>query len=680
MAADPYKYFRVEARELLEGLGKGLLELEKGVSASDIVPRLLRLAHTLKGAARVVKQRDIADLSHAIEDALVPVRDGTGAVTHESIDSVFRLVDSITERVVALGAPEGTDASDSPRASVEEPARALRADVEQVNALIDGIAEASSQVALVRRSAGFLARAQKLAEVLADRLASRAPDGPHGATLKLRAPADELRSLLDSLARDLVLGVEQLERELRQVAGAAEQLRLVPAAMMFNALERAARDAGSSLGKRFAFETRGGDVRLDGDVLARVQSALVQAVRNSVAHGIEPDAERKAAKKPPEGRISVEVARKDGRVSFVCRDDGRGVDLEAVRRAAERRGMLTSEARSLGPEELLRLLLRGGISTSGSVTTVSGRGIGLDVVRETARELGGEATVRTEGRRGTVLEILVPVSRSALDALLVEAEGQVAAIPLDAVRRTLRVAPEEVTRSAEGESIVVEGKVLPFAPLAQSLRLGSVSRSSGRAWSAVLVQSRGALAAVGVDRLLGTENVVARALPEGMAADPIVSGATLDPEGNPRMVLAPDELVAAARRAREAKSSPHAERAPILVIDDSLTTRMLEQSILESAGYEVDLAISGEDGLERAKKRPYALFLVDVEMPGMDGFTFIERSRNDPGLRDIPAILVTSRASPEDRRRGEVAGARGYIMKGDFDQTELLRKIKELVG
>ncbi|MGH3088730.1 MAG: response regulator, partial [Rubrobacteraceae bacterium] len=288
--------------------------------------------------------------------------------------------------------------------------------------------------------------------------------------------------------------------------------------------------------------------------------------------------------------------------------------------------------------------------------------------------------VRSEARKGTTFGILVPVSLASLDALLVEAGAQTAVIPLDAVRRTLRFDSADVARTAEGASIVLEGKVIPFAPLARSLRVGSEAAAPRRAWSAVVIESGGMLAAVGVDRLLGTENVVVRPLPRLTPADAVVAGASLHADGNPQIVFDPEALVADVRRAYPATDAAPARRPLILVVDDSLTTRMLEQSILESAGYEVDVAISGEEALHKARQRRYALFLVDIEMPGMDGFELMLRVRADPNLRDVPAILVTSRDSPEDRQRGEEVGARAYIVKSDFDQTELLERIGKLVG
>jgi two-component system chemotaxis sensor kinase CheA len=241
------------------------------------------------------------------------------------------------------------------------------------------------------------------------------------------------------------------------------------------------------------------------------------------------------------------------------------------------------------------------------------------------------------------------------------------------------VSAEEIVHGAEGTAIVHDGKIVPFAPLSRCL--GASLEPARDAWSAVVLTSSAGVAAVGVDQLLEPAEIILRPLPILAPADRIVSGISLDVEGNPQLVLDPAGVVAAAARPyAAAETSEHRTRPPILIVDDSLTTRMLEQSILESARYEVDLAASGEEGLEKALRRRYGLFLVDVEMPGMDGFTFVERTRADPDLRDIPAILVTSRSSPEDRQRGDEVGAVAYIPKGEFDQAQLLDKIEGLVG
>ncbi|HKX43706.1 MAG TPA: response regulator, partial [Burkholderiaceae bacterium] len=679
MAKDPYRYFRIEARELLEQLGQGALELDKGVSGANLVPQLLRQAHTLKGAARVVRQPDIANHAHAIEEALTPWRDASDTVPRSNIDAVLARLDEITARLATLSPAPEAEAPAGRGALPEETLRTVRADVTEMDALLGGVAQTHAQVTASRRHRESLAQLRTLAQRLVVQLGTRAASSSANGTRKTLALAEELSDGLGHCARGFAVSLEQMDRELRHLRDATEQLRLMPAGTLFTTLERSARDAAQSLGKRVLFDGRGGDVRLDAPVLGAVQKALVQLVRNAVAHGIEGTTERLAKGKPPEGRITLEVLRRGRRVSFRCSDDGAGVDVDAVRRAAQRKGLLEAKAQSLDAQALLALLLRGGLSTANAVNEVAGRGIGLDVVREVAERLGGEVTVNSAPGRGTAMTLTVPLSIASLDALIMEAGGTSAAIPFDAVRRTLRLHPAQIARSAQGDSIVFDDRTIPFVPLARVLDARAAGFDGG-ALSAVVVEGAGALAAIGVERLRATAKIVLRPLPELAPPCPVVAGASLDVEGHPRLVLDPDGLVLRAQRAGAPVPPPQRERAPVLVIDDSLTTRMLEQSILESAGYEVHAVVSAEDALEQARRQTYALFLVDVEMPGMDGFSFIERTRADPTLREVPAILVTSRSSVEDKRRGRDVGAQGYVVKSEFAQAEFLDRVRQLVN
>jgi two-component system chemotaxis sensor kinase CheA len=676
MAKEPYKYFLPEARDLVGQLGKGVLELEKGRVRPDAVQGLLRLAHTLKGAARVVKQREVADRAHLIEDALTPFRDSLDSVPVDTISALLRLVDEVNDRIAGLashaqpGRPAADDRGPTPLAAVTE-----------IDSLLEGVTETRAQMSSLRTAARTIERARDLANMLIKQLAAR--DSRNGALLPARnahLTAQELRQLIGGAEHQLTSGVDHLDRELRQVRQAVEQLRLVPAGTMFTALERTVRDAAQELNKRVRFHGGGADVRVEAHVLSAVQRASVQLVRNAVAHGIEPESIREAHSKPSEGLVTITVARRGRRVLFRVEDDGHGVDIEAVRRAAAQRGLVHSDTRTLGAEDLVRMLLRGGISTSPDVTEVAGRGVGLDVVREVAEALGGDVTVVTTPGKGTAFELVVPVSLASVETLVVEAGAALAAIPLDSIRQTLGVAAAEISRSSHGESIVHGGRLIPFLPLARALRGESATRRSGLQHTIVVKGTKG-IAAIGVDRCVGAERIIVRPLPGLAAAEAVVAGMYLDAEGNPQMVLDPDALVEEAMRedAFDTVSEP-AHRSPLLVIDDSLTTRMLEQSILESAGYEVEAVTSAEEALANARRKSYALFLVDVEMPGMDGFTFIERVRADPALSTVPALLVTSRDSAEDRQRGQDVGAQGYLVKSEFNQADLLARIKHLVG
>jgi two-component system chemotaxis sensor kinase CheA len=682
MARDRFRYFRVEARELLEHLGQSVLELEKGTPSTDLVARMLRLAHTLKGAARVVKQQGIADQAHALEDVLAALRESGEPVSRDRIDLLLKLLDDTGSRVAKL--TPSTDSSTDGAVASDELFRAFRPEMHEMDGLLEMMSEVHGQLTALSPLLNHVERTRHLADLVLDHLTSPSAPGiapGDGVTNhKARPVAEELRTTVGTLERDFAYRVDRISRELREARSAAARLRLVPASAVFPILERTARDAAQALGKRVIFEGRGGDVRLDAQLLGVAQGALLQIVRNAVAHGIERAAERTTAGKAPEGRVILEVLRRGQRVVFSCRDDGRGIDLEAIRRLAHLKGLAPAATETLGPEDVLGLLLKGGLSTSDTVTDVSGRGVGLDVVRDVAERLGGDVAVQTDARHGTTIEMIVPLTLASLPGLLIEALGVTAIVPLDAVRGTLRLIPDAVVRTAHGPSIVYDGRSIPLRSLARALvRDSSPVRTAGPS-SILVVQGRTTSAALSVDRILGIGNVVLRPLPELAPAAPFVVGASLDAEGTPQLVLDPDALVVAVERMVSAGNESETTRPAVLVVDDSLTTRMLEQSILESAGYMVDLAVSGEEALQKAREVRYALFLVDVEMPGMDGFAFIERVRAEPGLRDIPSILVTSRSAPDDQRRGVEVGAQAYIIKSDFDQGVLLEHIRRLVG
>ncbi|GAA3341454.1 response regulator [Amorphoplanes nipponensis] len=707
MGRDPLRYFRIEARELVDQISAGVLDLDQQ-PGPDLVARLLRFAHTLKGAARVVRQQEIADRAHAFEEVLVPHRQGTSVLPADEMRELLRLNDEIEAHVAALEpsspgpadprgtepgpvdpAPPADDGADPARAAepvmseaaAKSPAHpeagpAARGATADVDELLDAVGEAHTRFAPLRTGGHALDRLTRSAEALADQLrVGRAAAHTDAA----RAAAARLAADLAALGRRITDTVEQVERELDEVRGRAERLRLVSAASIFTALHRAVRDAADAQDKRVRFESRGGDLRLDPQVLNLAGNALLHVVRNAVVHGIETGEDRLAAGKPAEGSVLVEVERRGRSVAFRCADDGRGFDLAAVRRTAEARGLLTPGGTPPDEQTLLRLLLRGGISTSPTVTDVAGRGIGLDVARDVADQLGGEVSVRTDAGLGATVELVLPLTLMSLHGLIVEAAGAVATVPLDAVRTCVRLLPEQAATAAVTGKLAHDGQAVPFLPLARALYAGTTVPDGAGPAVAVIVAADGAAVAVGVDRLAGTSTLVVRPLPELAPAAAVVGGVSIDLDGNPRLVLDAQGLIAeTARLGGGAEPAAPARALPILVVDDSLTTRMLERSILESAGYEVDLAASGEEGLELARSRRYGLYLTDIDMPGIDGFTFVAETRADPELAVVPAILVSSRASAEDRQRGAAVGASAYVVKGEFNQEELLAHIRKL--
>lgn len=746
MGEDRYKYFRIEARELVEHMSKDLLELEKACTPAAIA-RLLRYAHTLKGAARVVQQLRIAEAAHQLEELITPLRARTEVVP--SVDAMLEELDKIgpllaaleqpvsaslnrppsatpTTRAVSEGRPlaqerltvasklypHQSESRSQPRAmgapaiapsesaesepsiarvaSLEarvatvatESGRTVRADVAEIDEVVDSVDAALSELGALRGQIGKLEELRQLAELCARQLAAPRRTERLGSTAgvdKARALAEDLATTTRNLDAGMTATFSRVRRELEQARGQAEQLRLSPASAMFTSLERAVRDAARELAKDVRVETRGGDTRLDGSVLELVKDAFFHVVRNAVAHGIEPRSERRTKGKPVEGYVRIEVARAGSRVVFRCQDDGAGLDVAAFRRALVQAGKHVAPVSELDSNELSDLLLHAGVSTASQVTAVSGRGVGLDVLREAAKRLGAGLRLDSQPGRGFLVELSVPLTAAAVEALAVESGGRRASLPLDAVRRSVRVQTCEVAHGATGQRLVHDGIALPFLPLALALRQ-TVSRDLPLFTTAVIVESAAGALALGVQRVVGTKTVVLRPLPPLLPRNPLILGAALDALGNPELVLDPDGLYAQAMHNATTSSVAPAPHLPVLIIDDSLTTRMLEQSILESAGYRVAVACSAEEGLQKAREDRYGLFLVDVEMPGMDGFSFVDTARRDPELQQVPAVLVSSRDAPEDLARGKAVGARGYIVKGRFDQRELLGLIGKLLA
>lgn len=670
MAKDPYRYFRIEARELLEGLSEGVLQLEQeGVDNSIIVRKLFRLAHTLKGASRVVKLVQVAEQAHAIEDLLTPYRDSGDPVSADAVEAMLQRLDGIKEELASLHGPEETSSSqDKASASSRGQFDSVRIALAELDRLLQATLHAGVTLERMRE----MGRGRR--RPAADNSRRKFP------SVGLATPAPQWGEPgLEQMAQE-----EALAKDLRKLREQVFELRLLPAATVFADLKRGVRDAAKSHRREVKLETRGGELRVDAHVLSTVRGGLLHLVRNAVAHGIEDAGIRKAAGKAAEGLVSVVVERRGHSVAFICRDDGRGIDVRSIGRAAAKRGLIGAEAaRSLDTSAAIDLLLAGGLSTTETVTEISGRGVGLDAAREVVDRLEGDIAIHSSDGAGTTVEMIVPLSLSSMPALAVEAAGAVLLIPLDVVAETLRIDDNDVAVAAEGELALWKEEQVSLVPLARVVGFDETSRGKNRCRSAVVLRAAQGHVAVTVDRVLDVRNVVVHPLPQLSDADDIVAGAAFDPMGQPQLVLSPSGLLDALAGSQSLPTGSRIalpEPQAILVIDDSLTTRMLEQSILQSAGYEVDLAVSAEEALQKAKQRRYGLFIVDVEMPGINGFEFIAAVDKDNELRDIPSILVTSRGEPEDRRRGAEVGAAAYFVKSEFDQVALLDTIKRLIG
>jgi len=668
-----YQYFKIEAREIVSDLSRDILGLERGDAGAEPVARLLRQAHTLKGAARVVRLPRIAEIAHAMEDALAPHRGSLEAVGKEEIRRLLEQVDTISSEIGALD-PPAPDGGPS-RPATLEPFERVRVGVAEMDALLSGVSETAVQLDGIRRSIEVVREVEDRLSALQQQLTDAKPG------LRLHETVEEMRLALQHARQGLGMRADSTEREVAEVRGNIDRLRLLPTSLLFPTLERAVRDAAETLGKQVVFHTFGREQRLESHVLSAIGEALAHLVRNAVAHGIESPQQRLARGKPVCGEVSLKIERRADRILFTCSDDGGGIDVEAVRRAAVERGVVTAnDAAALSDTDAIELIFSPGVTTSDSLNEVAGRGIGLEVVREVANRFKGRVGVITQMRIGTGVQIEVPVSLSSVRAILLAAGDLLIWVPLEAVHSALRLAADAIVSLAGRSSLIFEGRAIPFIRLAETMGRPHASDTDSLPHLAAIVQAGSELLAVGVDRVIHACEVIVHPLPASAGCVAMLAGAVFDSQGNPQLVLNPDALLKAAE-AVSSQPMPSAAPAPhVLVIDDSLTSRVLLKSILETGGFKVDLAVSGEDAMSKARERHYSLFVCDVEMPGMNGFEFVSRTREYDYLLGIPSILVTTRGGADDRRRGAEAGARAYIVKGEFNKDSLLETVRSLVG
>jgi two-component system chemotaxis sensor kinase CheA len=528
------------------------------------------------------------------------------------------------------------------------------------------------------------------------------PSSPAGALPGSGAAADApaLRNLpqiletVDANLRKLVIDLERLKaavagdhRILEQTAGPLDEglrkIRMLPFAQACEGLERAVRDLAKSGGKEIEFRLEGGGVELDRSILERLKDPLLHLVRNAADHGLESPEERSLAGKPPQGRVTVQAALQGSGVEISVQDDGRGLDVARIREQARKRKIAVPD----DPEALSRLIFMPGFSTSALITEVSGRGVGLDVVKSRVESLHGTVSFTFLPGRGTRFALRVPLTLTTVRALLVEAAGQSYAIVGTSVRRLVRAGIGDLGSAQGREVLLLGGSPVPVVSLAETLglRTGEGRRAAGK-MAAVVIAAGDREVALVVDDLQAEQEVVVKTLGPRMGGLRMAVGATILASGRVALILSAGELVDRALgsgspgtlAASLAVPAPVA-RKRLLVVDDSVTTRSLERSILEGAGYEVLAAVDGQEGWQILQEKGADLVIADVEMPRMDGLTLAQTIRSSKRFGDLPVVLITALGSERDKARGIEVGADAYLVKSAFDQKSLLETVERLL-
>ena len=461
---------------------------------------------------------------------------------------------------------------------------------------------------------------------------------------------------------------------------------MLPCATFLNVLPKLVRDLCRDQTKEAELVLCGGEVEIDKRILEEMKDPLIHLVRNCIDHGIEKPAERIRQGKPPRAMITVSVTQVEGnKVEIAVRDDGVGIAVEKVKAAAVKHGLLSAvAARHLDEPAALSLMFLSGVSTTPLITEISGRGLGLAIVREKAEKLGGRVAVQTQAGRGTSFQILLPLTMATFRGTLVRAAGQTFVIPTANVAHAGRVRITEIQTVENRATIALNGRVVALVQLATVLELApSMAAEDEPVWLTFVVVTAGEKRlAFGVEAVLGVQEVLVKTLGKPFVRVRNIAGATVLGSGSAGLILNVADLLQSAAKVRPvAKSAPAqaAERKSVLVVEDSITSRMLLKNILESAGYQVRTAVDGLDAWGQLQVERFAGVVSDVQMPRLDGFSLTEKIRADQKLLELPVVLVTALGTPEDRARGVDVGANAYIVKSSFDQSNLLEALRRLV-
>jgi len=706
--------FRIESSEHLQKLDAGLLQLEKTPNDQALIAEVFREAHSLKGSARMLGLIDIQELANRVEDMLGEARSGKAVITAEILKPQWETLDRIRQMVSevvgdAKSSVQSSEAIVSPIEKVvissppiEEPE--TESSVTQIPTAVEVKANDSinfgRQIPTDFRIDTLRVDAKKLDFLLTqtgELVVSRS---------RILRWKDEFSRLMNQLNIGSIPTEEWMKSALamraklsedasrlsvitEEIEGGIRGLRLLPIATLLEQFPRMVHDLAAAENKQVDLVFEGEATVADKRIIEEMKAPLMHMLRNAIDHGIESPEERTAAGKSPNGKILVKVSQDADHVRIDVIDDGRGLDFEAIRQQAVKRHIFNeSEATSLDEAQLKNVLMTPGFSTNKMITDISGRGVGLDVVRSAVEHMHGTLQMESRSGKGMTFSLYLPVSLTSTRVTILREWGENYAMPCDAIYFSKILKPEELIIREDrqcfyhGDDIITINRLGSI--LDRPLRLMDTNDNSLCVVIRVGENSFGVI----VDELREEEEIVLKLPPPPIKRLRNVSGVTILDSGEVCAVLNPADLAKSVHQALQKMQSAtsladqaqaKAHKKSILLVEDSIVTRIQEKRILEGAGYEVITATDGLNAWNILATRVFDAVVSDIMMPNMDGLELTSKIRSNKKLSDIPIILVTSLASEEDRRKGLQAGADAYISKSDFDQTVLLDSITRLI-
>jgi two-component system chemotaxis sensor kinase CheA len=723
MIEDPelYRLFKAESTEHLARLDDGLLRLEKTPADPALLEEMFRESHSLKGASRMLGLTGIEGAAHGLEGILNAARKGEAPLTPEMIEHMNAALDDLRQRVQEALAgepqppvPSVTRAEAPPAPAISEPIatappppgatapppassavptaasepfriETVRVETRKLDDLLTQVGELS---VIQGRAQHRLALMEELLEqwmALERGRRNASPAARHGTEGEL---AGRFGGLLKEARDALFDDSARLESTVNLLADQVRSVRLLPLSTVFTLFPRMVHDLAREQGKEAELTLEGGDITVDKRILEEMKDPLMHLIRNAIDHGIEPPAERERLGKERGGTVWLRAVRKNTNLRLEVQDDGRGLDPAVIRQEAKKRG-LHDEATlaAMTPAQLQQLIFMAGFSTSTYITELSGRGVGLDVVRVNVERMKGTIRLEAIVGQGMTVQLRLPLSLATTRLLLATAGSRLYGLPVEFVHTSRRVREEEVFTLEGRLAVLLDGQPIIAAHLADLLELPAGERvaTPPDTLACIVLQMGDDQLGLLVDDLLAEEEVVPK--PLGAPLKRVRNVAALAVLGNGEIcaVLNPADLLRSAHKAgaeirsAELEMRSEAAKAAVLLVEDSALIRAMEKRILEDGGYEVVTAVDGVDALNALGRRPFAAVVSDIVMPNMDGLALTVHIRAESRYKELPVILVTTLASDEDKRRGLDAGANAYIPKLSFDQRVLLDTLKRLI-
>ena len=756
--------FLIEAFELIEQIDHDLVELEANPEDLELLNRIFRVAHTVKGSSSFLNFDVLTELTHHMEDVLNKARKGELKITPDIMDVVLESVDmmkgllesirdngsdaaagidiknicasltQISEGEAPSAAPEAPVAAPAPE-PVKEPEPAAPAEEAapevsdaELSKLSDSEVEAEIERLLKVRKAEDQARraskgiAPKSPEEIAPATSAApapaarpAPSRERDTDKKVPAASSssavaqeqtirvEVKRLdhLMNLIGELVLGKNRLlkiyddveERyegekfleELNQVVSslslvttdiqlAVMKTRMLPIAKVFNKFPRMIRDLSRELGKQIDLEISGEETELDKSIVEEIGDPLVHIIRNSCDHGIEDPETRKAMGKPEKGLVQLKAYNEGNHIVVEIVDDGKGLDADMLKAKSIEKGIITErEADAMSEKEAFGLIFKPGFSTAAKVTNVSGRGVGMDVVKTNIEKLNGIIDIESEVGKGTVMKLKIPLTLAIIQSLLVGTQEEFYAIPLASVLETVRVPIDDIY-TIDGKNVLrLRDEVLSLVRLSDVFGVNKVFDGGDQTYVVIIGVAEAKLGII-VDTLVGQEEIVIKSMGDYLQNIPGIAGATIRGDGRVTLIIDVGAMMEMAKDIKvniraEMEDSTKAKEKPsdykVLIVDDSKMDRTIMQKSLEPIGVTIIEATNGVEALNIIKSGEHAFdaVLIDIEMPRMDGYTLAGEIRKYSKYRTLPLIAVTSRTSKTDRLRGVEVGMTEYITK-----------------